>query len=426
MKIVQFTAENIKKLKVVSITPTGSVVQITGPNGSGKSSVLDAIFWALGGTEDIPSHPVRSGEQRAHVRLDLGEVVVTRKFAGDNSTLTVEAESGARFPSPQRMLDDLIGTLSFDPLEFSRKNSKAQLEELRRLVPLSVDVDALDGLNKRDYDDRTDLNRQLKQLRAQADGITVPADLPAEAVDVSALVAEIDKAGETNAERARLRANKNAAISKIGDLRVRVVNLKAELVNRERELELFRAQVTTVEQEAKDLQAYIDVTPDAPAAIDTTVLRDKINAAGDVNTALDRRQRRTDLLKQVADLETQCQGLTQAMDARTEEKTKAIGEAQMPVEGLGFGDGEILYNGLPFNQASSAEQLRVSVGIAMAANPKLRVLRIKDGSLLDESNLALIAGMAESKDYQVWIERVDTSGKVGIVMEDGQVKEVKS
>jgi hypothetical protein len=29
--------------------------------------------------------------------------------------------------------------------------------------------------------------------------------------------------------------------------------------------------------------------------------------------------------------------------------------------------------------------------------------------------------MANEKDYQVWIERVETSGKVGFVMEEGML-----
>jgi hypothetical protein len=63
--------------------------------------------------------------------------------------------------------------------------------------------------------------------------------------------------------------------------------------------------------------------------------------------------------------------------------------------------------------------------IAMAANPELRVLRIKDGSLLDENGLRLVAEMADAGDYQVWIEQVDTSGKVGIVMEDGAIRDAE-
>lgn len=77
---------------------------------------------------------------------------------------------------------------------------------------------------------------------------------------------------------------------------------------------------------------------------------------------------------------------------------------------------------MPFDQASSAEQLRTSVAIAMAANPKLRVIRVQDGSLLDEEAMRILAEMAQAADYQVWIERVGVSGGVAIVIEDGTVK----
>ena len=43
MKIVSLTAENVKRLKAVQITPTGSVQVVAGRNAQGKSSVLDAI-----------------------------------------------------------------------------------------------------------------------------------------------------------------------------------------------------------------------------------------------------------------------------------------------------------------------------------------------------------------------------------------------
>lgn len=48
MKIIQLTAENVKKLRVVDITPKGPVVQITSKkNAQGKTSVLDSIWWLL-------------------------------------------------------------------------------------------------------------------------------------------------------------------------------------------------------------------------------------------------------------------------------------------------------------------------------------------------------------------------------------------
>ncbi len=110
------------------------------------------------------------------------------------------------------------------------------------------------------------------------------------------------------------------------------------------------------------------------------------------------------------------------MEARNAAKAKAIAAAKMPVAGLEFGDGEILLGGLPFDQASDAERLRTSIAIAMAANPKLRVIRVRDGSLLDDQAMTLLGEMAEAADMQVWIECVGDAGKVGIVMEDGMVR----
>ena len=108
------------------------------------------------------------------------------------------------------------------------------------------------------------------------------------------------------------------------------------------------------------------------------------------------------------------------MDA---EKLKQIKDAKYPLQGLSVSDsGDVLLEGLPFEQAASAEQLRASVAIGLALNPKLRVLLIRDGSLLDEDSLALLCKMAEDADAQVWLERVGTDGDVSVVIEDGMVK----
>jgi predicted ABC-type transport system involved in lysophospholipase L1 biosynthesis ATPase subunit len=101
-----------------------------------------------------------------------------------------------------------------------------------------------------------------------------------------------------------------------------------------------------------------------------------------------------------------------------------ITAAKFPLEGLGFGNGAVVYKEIPLSQASSAEQLRVSMAMAMALNPKVRVIRITDGSLLDSSSMKVIDEMANAQDFQIWCEIVDESGKVGIVIEDGAVAAV--
>jgi len=408
MKILRLTAENIKKIKVVDIAPDGSVVQITGPNGSGKSSVLDCIWFALGGTRGIDSRPVRTGTLKAKIKLDLGEIIVTRSFTREGGTsLIVEAENGARFPSPQKMLDDLLGSLTFDPLAFSRMESKAQLDVLRGMVQLDVDIDELDRLNAADYQERTEWNRRAKALGAEEDAITVSDDLPDEAIDEPGLLDRMTRASEVNNGIERARRLREQRVERIERLQEHVTDLADQLAD-------ARA-ILRNEQEVVSQQVSL------PELEDVAEIRSALESARIVNEAIAWRTKRESLKRDFAAACDHIDGLTNTMNARAEQKAAAIAAADMPIDGLSFGDGEVLYNGLPFSQASSAEQLRVSVAIAMAANPKLRVLRIKDGSLLDEHSLAMIAEMASDNDYQVWIERVDTTGKVGVVMEDGAI-----
>ena len=410
MKIINLQAENLKRLVAVEITPTGALVQITGKNGAGKTSVLDSIFWALAGAGTVQPVPIRKGQKSARIRLDLGEIVVTRTFKGEEgkattTAITVENGQGARFPSPQRMLDDLLGTLSFDPLAFARMLPREQFDELRRFVP-GVDFDAIEKANAADYADRTTLNRRAKEERAVAASIAVPADAPDIPVDEGAIAEELEQASERNADLARAIAAEDHASEQIARLRVEADHLEAQ---------------------AKRLRAEADRMaetsfPERPAGIDVGALGARLKAAQTANIAYRAKVNRHERVREAEDLERKAEALTAAMAGREALKREAVAAAEMPVPGLQFGEGVVLMDGVPFDQASDAEKLRVSVAIAMASNPKLRVVRVRDGSLLDAESLQILGEMAADRDYQVWIERVDDTGKVGFVIEDGRLK----
>jgi DNA repair exonuclease SbcCD ATPase subunit len=426
MKIVKLTAENIKKLVAVEITPTGELVEITGRNGAGKSSVLDAIWWAVAGTKSIQAVPIRSGADKARIRLDLGELIVERRFTPKGSTLSVEKADGARYPSPQSILDALLGALAFDPLAFVGQAPADQLDTLRRLVPLDVDPDQLDRLNAGDFAKRTDLSRDARARRAQADGIVVRKDLPAEALDVAAVKDALAAAATSNAELVARQSRREEAGRGVEAQRVTADERRVRAQNLRQQAQVLDEDAAEIERRADEMADKLAKAPPLPTPVDATALRAELDMAEATNAGLAARTRRAALVIEAEQLEGNAKTLTTTMEAREAEKAAAIAKAPMPVPGLGFGDGLVTFEGRPFAQASTAEQLRVSVAIAMAANPKLRVLRIKEGSLLDADNLALIAGMAKEHDYQIWIERVDTSGKVGVVIEDGTVKAVNA
>jgi hypothetical protein len=382
---------------------------------------LDCIWLALSMSDAKIGTPIRQGEKRARIKLDLGEIIVERKFTEGGSTLTVSNADGARYPSPQKMLDALIGALSFDPLAFTRKDGRKQFEELRRVVKLDVDIDALSEQNKTDFDARTEVNRQAKTKRTLADSIKVTPGLPEKPVDETALLNQIQAAAVGNTEIETRRANREQARRDIIALRNRAEQLRDEATELRRRADAVDVKAAHEDAEAAKLQTRLDEAPALPEPVDITALRTQLDAAKATNVGISNRETRKRIESEASALEKRADELTDAMAAREKQKQDAVAAAQMPVSGLGFGDGEITYNGVPFSQASAAEQLRVSMAIAMASNPKLRVIRITDGSLLDEDSMRAIGDMAKAGDFQVWCEVVDSSGKVGIVIEDGTV-----
>lgn len=445
MKIIRLTAENVKRLKVVDITASSGLNQVTGKNGSGKTSVLDSIWWALGGKDGIQSVPIRKGTDKAKIRLDLGELIVERRFSESGTTISVKTSEGAAYPSPQAMLDAMLGELSFDPLAFSRMSAKEQVAELRRIAKVDLDLDEIEALNKTDFASRTEINRQAKAKRAHADGIQVPTGLPTERIDESELLNRMQAAAESNAAIETQKARREQARRDIADRKAESERLRDESIRhlertRERVSEL-QMQLADFERKAKEQAQILENTANEamesatlledklmkaeplPIVVDVSDIRVALDNAKTINAGIAARERRDQISAEAAELETLGKSISDRMADRERSKIEALSAAQMPLEGLALTAAGVAYNGLPFDQASDAEQLRVSCSIAMAANSKLRVVRIKDGSLLDEDGIRLISELAAEKDYQVWVERVESSGKVGIVMVDGEVKQ---
>jgi len=395
MKIISLTAENVKRLRAVEITPDGNVVTITGRNAQGKTSVLDAIWLALGGgaagRETV--RPIRDGEDKASVTLDLGDLVVVRTWTGDKTALTVKSADGAKYGSPQGVLDALVGRLSFDPLEFTRLSARDQVAALLDLVDLDVDLDDLAHRRQAAYDTRAEIGRQGKAIG----DIPALVDAPSEEVSASTLIAEIQAAQRVAASQHDETDALNLAVEKVSAL-------KAELANWESTVKTRKAKVT----------AHVTVPDIESLEADLRNVEETNRAVRHNATATDAKGRKDILLANY-------QAQTDAIEAIDKAKAAALAKAKFPVDGLGFDEDGVTFEGIPFSQASSAEQIRVSLAMAMSLNPKLRVIRILDGSLLDADNLALIGEMATAQDYQVWIERVSDTSATAVVIEDGAV-----
>ena len=401
MKIIELQAENVKRLKAVEITPDGTLQVIGGKNAQGKSSVLDAVWLALGGgkaAKDTPL-PIRDGEDRARVRLDLGDLVVTRTWTKAGTTLKVENADGAQYKSPQGMLDALVGQLSFDPLAFTRLSAKEQREALLNLVDLDVDLDVIDAMARDLYTHRTEIGRHGKAIG----DVVVDDTLPAQEESAQALIQAIQEGQDQNHYRATTARQLDEAIADRDRITAEIDRLTNALTIRRKEIETL-----------------ID-THKATAPVDLEPLQERLASIEDVNAKIRANNAARERLDEKQALRDAYEGLTKRLTELDEQKAAALAAATFPVDGLSFDSTGVLYRGVPLSQASSAEQIRVSLAMGMALNPKLRVLMIKDGSLLDEDSMAAIRDQVADGDFQLFVERVGNADQGAVIITDGQV-----
>jgi recombinational DNA repair ATPase RecF len=410
MKIIHLSASNVLRLKAVEIEPDGTFQIIAGRNAQGKSSVMNALWLAIaGGTASREiKRPLRDGEESAEVTLNIGDadgvkLIVTRTWNDKGDTkLIVKAADGAVYKSPQAILDQLVGSLTFDPLAFTRMKSADQRAELLDLL----------GLDFSDADAEEARLRALRLTTGQkADSFGTLPKLDKDAPTTEQSSAKIvERIQEATAQDRRISAHREAIERgeyQIADLAARIKALQAQMADTQQ----------TVAAEKDALNGLAE-----PESIDA--LNDELFGLEQRNaTARSNARIKADAAEQKR-LQDEYTEYTHKIRGIAESKAKAIAAAKMPVDGLGFDDQGVTYNGVPFSQASSAEQIRVSLAMAMALNPTLRIIRIMDGSLLDKDSLAEIAEMAKEHDYQVWVEMVgdrQSAGEAAVILEDGSV-----
>ena len=412
MRITRLKAENVMRIRAIEIEPDGNMVVISGRNGQGKSSVLNAIWLAIQGaaaSREVPD-PVRHGEQEAWVEVTLGDLVVTRRWSsGRASRLEVKAR-GEKQRSPQKLLDSLVGRLSFDPLAFASMKDADQRAALLDLVELPFDPEQMELRRQTVYDERTDRNRDVKRLEAQLAGMPEPTGVASEEVSVAVLLVDHEEAKDLARQDMLL-------VEAVERAKALIVVAERSVWEANEELRKCRQQLVNAEAAAGDAPTNL---PDPDAILE------RINTAEQVNRAVRANRERDAVADELAYARDTVAGLATMLHEIDHEKEAGLREAKMPVPGLGFTRSGVTFNGIPFRQCATSERLRVSCAMAMALNPELRVIRITDGSLLDQENMAMLEELARANDYQVWIECVDWDGEgtAGVVIEDGQVAAV--
>jgi len=435
MHIQKLTTENFMRVKFaeVNFDKEGNLIIVGGNNGQGKTSFLNSIEALLNGTKSLPSEPLRKGAENGRITAELkseegdpyDDLIVERTIGEDRKTsLKIKSKSKKGVKYSQSMLFEIIGALAFDPLAFKNMEVKAQVEHLKKTF--DIDFSDLEKQYAEAFDERTELNRELKTLEAQFNGREHFKDAPKEIVTISQISEDLEAArkynkenqdkldalGSLNDDAEELAEQKVTMIENIKDLKKQLADLEEDLKEQEKSEKLTAQEIAKSNKIVKDLKDK-----------DLEVFHEKIKTAEGDNDKVRSNTIRDDLETDIKAKAVVADGLTDKLDGLKKEKKDRLAAIDFPVEGLGFNANGVTFKDLPFEQASGAEQLKISVSIAIAANPKLKVFLIRDGSLLDKENVKLIAEMAKDSNCQVLIEMVGEESGMTIVFEDGLIKE---
>lgn len=405
VKITQFEAENVKRIKALTLTPAANgLTVIGGRNNQGKTSSLDAIAWVLGGDKYRPSQAQREGSMvppRVLAKLDNG-IVVER--SGKNGSLKVTDASGQR--AGQTLLNAFVEQLALDLPRFMQASGKEKASTLLRIIGLENQVEALDRQEKELYDQRHAIGQIADQKAKCAKELPSYPEAPAEPVSAYDLIQRQQEILARNGENQRKRQ--------------RAAQLEAERDRVGKELglleERYKALCADCETASRDALDLLDES--------TAELEGSIREIEAVNAKVRTNQEKARAEAEAREYGEQYAGLTAKIEDVRIQRTKLLEGADLPLPGLSVESGELLYQGRPWDCMSGSDQMKVSAAIVRALNPECGFILLDKLEQMDLETLREFSAWMEAEGLQGIATRVSTGGECSILIEDGLAVEV--
>lgn len=403
MKINALELENVKRIKAVRLEPSpNGLTIIGGKNGQGKTSVLDAIAWGLGGDRYKPSVPAREGAlvpPSIHIELDNG-LVVERK--GVNSALKVVDATGKK--SGQRLLDAFISKLALDLPAFLSATDKEKADTLLKIIGVGDQLTALEEKEKKLYFQRTEIGRYRDMKEKAAKNMPSYPNLPETPISASDLIKQQQAILAKNGENQRKRENEEYYNRILAEAQIAFDKAKAALKQAEQDCLAAR-------KAAEDLQ------DESTAELEKNIADiEKINQKIRINEDKKKAEEEADSYS------LKYNQLTDVLDEVRNKKQALLDGADLPLPGLSVEEGKLIYNSVPWDGMSGAEQLKVATAIVRKLNPECGFVLMDKLEQMDLDTLQEFGTWLKDQGLQVIATRVSTGAECSIIIEDGMVK----
>lgn len=410
-KLIGLSIEGLRKIKAMRLEFDGKhLVQIRGRNEAGKSTVLDAIDILFRGGRAIPEDVVNHEMDRSVIVGQVDDYTIRRVIKRDGqATLTVQKE-GEKTPRPQEFLDTLAGRF-LDPAWFSALEGAKKKTVL--MEHLGIDFSQTDGEIEKAEEDRRLVGREGKAIGE---------------------LEEVEEVERKSFDELRRRRQEVLEFNEEQEQRGAVIARNADEI-RERMVEVLRSRSGGIEELREDLATvsgiYDEEFPklrELPRPEEPLSLEDVDLEIGELEEHNRKAQLYEDYLgkKELKERKrAEYQDLTERISGLKQQKLDVLAEAPLPVPGLEITDTGLSHDGITDENWSQSESLKISMLLAAAFSGELQCMYIKRGESLDSESLEKVKQFAEKKDFQVFIEVVDSEyGEEGdgvIYIEDGSV-----
>jgi hypothetical protein len=423
-KIISLEVLDFKRIGAASLMIGDGVTKITGANGAGKSSIIDAIFYALepSGVE----MPIKEDCNRAKIVLRIGGedhgYTIERSVTESGKYLTVTNDDGKKIPAPQTFLNSLFVEMA-DPMVFMDMKPRDQCDALR--LACKCDTRSLEREIKEAYDERTIVNRRLDQAEKalkehgeepekiemkSASGLTNKSD------ELAAFVKSVEvKFQEGIALNQNIADNAKAddrLIVEAAEITEEINRLQAKLVQVNNERAIIADGTSHYESEKAKLKAECELLMPKYRESKAEIEKIKVEIQGidEHNKRASEHEIWCKRYDQIMSDRNAAHGesyaLTETLTGLEKDKQILLEASDYPVDGMLIEGDKVYVNGVPFSNLNTAEKIKVATFVAIAQNPKLKMIIIRNGSMLDTKSMKIISDIADERGYQVIVEKV--------------------
>lgn len=470
MKILNYRIKNIRGISELEGNLDGRSVYVIGQNGIGKSSFIQAIFLACKIFGNKPY--VKVGEDKGIVQLQLGEsnsveYTIERAFtASGSAVLTVRDSKGKALTkigglTPQKWLDQLLGTSMYYLSEFLEQDPKKQVKMFKEWF--KIDTTELDEKYQKTYDKRTDEGREELRLKKVVEGHHYGYDdtkTYAEKKDITEISKELvainQIENEKLAKEKEFEAQKELQQKAIEEHKIKMDNaskVEEEYENGikacKEEIERLEARIREQKNKMENLVIAKDnhVSNAANYGRDLTGLREnlenmiekstkeieaieipkkeaieeKIKKAEEHNVKVDEVKKYSADVKALHEQEKVYRDLTEELKEIEKERAKKLEEANIPVPGLTFDENSLIYEDKPLikDVVNDAKITEVLLTLLLRTNQqeskktgedRLSIFRLNGGEL-DDNTFKEIMKVVEEEGGSVFVEIPDSEAE---------------